>query len=607
MTQFLPACCRRTITRVAAIVALTLAGLHSYAQPTHGAHFYIDCSATEPGDGSIAHPWNALALAAEHPFQPGDSLALKRGTVCHGSFAPQGSGADGHVIRLTAYGSGPRPRIVAPSSAPQVFLLSDQEYWQIDSLDLSGANTYGILVNAEHRSLHHIYLRSLYVHDVMGGPLKNKDNGLVVIARASETSVIDDVLIDGVDAAHTNQWAGILVGGGNYGNGPDPALNRHILIRNSTVHNVYGDGIILFRDQDSTIRTSAAWQTGMQPTESTGTPNAIWTWTCTNCTVEDNEAYLTDSPGVDGGAYDIDWHNTRNTVQRNYAHDTQGYCVAVFAAGFTTLDSIVRDNLCIANGLSPRLAALQGAVYLHTWNDGPIRHLTIEGNTIDWNPPVPDSAPIVNDALIQDGPIAFRHNRVLSTSARIYISNAQFAPSSNTYVAGGQSLFTLGDQHDLLLAALQASGMERGSTIQPPPSDAAVQSSLRIEADLDPALDADGLLDPIVLAQLVVLRSLAGQYGPERLTVVVHLHGAKPSEAQANALRDLEDVYPGALSFDWKPAATPGTTRLLTIDGKLLQNWHAFANAASLGGAVRARLGPPRYAHMQKLEPSENR
>ena len=52
-----------------------------------------------------------------------------------------------------------------------------------------------------------------------------------------------------------------------------------------------------------------------------------------------NEAFLTDSPGVDGGAYDIDYGNTKNSVIDNYGHDTQGYCVAVFGAGFVTKES----------------------------------------------------------------------------------------------------------------------------------------------------------------------------------------------------------------------------------------------------------------------------
>jgi len=571
-----------------------------------GRSFYIDCSSAAAGDGSRSHPWNTLAAARTHPFEPGDQIALARGTACQGAFASQGSGTDGKPIRLTAYGEGSRPRIVAPVSERQVLLLFNQEYWQIDSLDLSGGRTYGIFVSGDKGPIRHIYLRNLYVHDLTGGAMKNKDNGLVVVGPSSAAAVFDDVLVDGVDAAHTNQWAGILVGGGNFAYAADAPLNRRVIVRNSTVHDVFGDGIILFRDQDSVIRTSAAWQTGMQPTQDVGTPNAIWTWTCTNCTVEDNEAYLTDSPGVDGGAYDIDWDNARNTVQRNYGHDTQGYCVAVFAAGYTTSTSVVRDNLCVDNGLSPRLSALQGAVYVHTWNDGPIKGLQIEGNTIHWNPPVADAAAIVNDALIPGEPIVFRHNHVISTAPRVYRSNTQFDPSANTYSLAGEPLFTLGDLHDVKLSALQTAGKEAGSSLEhlqtAPP-----EHSLRIEAFVDPVLDSDGLLAPDPRAQLVVLRSLAGQFSPDQLTVTVHLLNNSNS-AMTNALRDLEDVYPGAVRFENAASAhqSSGLIRLLSSDGKILQEWHGFQNAVTLGGAVRGRIGAPRYAHMQWVVPSEN-
>jgi hypothetical protein len=437
--------------------------------------------------------------------------------------------------------------------------------------------------------------------------MKNKDNGLVVVGPSSASAVFDDVLVDGVDAAHTNQWSGILVGGGNYAWAPDAPLNRHVVVRNSTAHDVFGDGIILFREQDSAIRTSAAWQTGMEPTQDVGTPNAIWTWTCTDCTVEDNEAYLTDSPGVDGGAYDIDWDNTRNIVQRNYGHDTQGYCVAVFAAGYTTSASLVRDNLCVDNGLSPRLSALQGAFYLHTWNDGPIKGLQIEGNTIHWNPSVPDAAAIVNDALIPGEPVLFRYNHIVSTGSRVYHSNAQFNPSGNSYSLAGEPLFTLGDLRDAKLSALQAAGKEEGRSLEHL-APAASEHCLRIEAFVDPAIDSDGLLAPESRAQLVVLRSLAGQYNPDQIAVTVHLANKENNSATTNALRDLEDVYPGALRFDRNAQAhqSPGLIRLLSQDGKVLQQWHGFQNAATLGGAVRERLGAPRYAHMQRPVSSED-
>jgi len=594
-----------------ALVFFLFSITHGLAQdgslaPSHA--YFIDCSAGNPGDGSLAHPWNSLPLAQAHTFVAGDRIALKRGTVCRGSFSPQGSGTADHTIRLTAYGQGPRPRINSTSKDRQALLLFDQEHWQIDSLDLSGGNTYGVFVTGDQGTLHHIYLKNLFVHDVQGGALKNKDNGLVVVGPSSAHAVISDVLVDGVAAAHTNQWAGILVGGGPYNFSLDFPLNSHITVRNSSVQDVYGDGIVLFRDSDGLIENSVAWQTGMQPTQSVGTPNAIWTWTCTDCTVQDNEAFLTDSPGVDGGAYDIDWANTHNTVERNYAHDTQGYCIAVFAANHITSESVVRDNLCIDNDLSPRLAAQQGAITLFTWDGGVIRGLLIEHNTIVWNPTFAAAPAIVNDATIDGAPAVFAGNRITSSSPFFYRSNAQFSPSRNTYFYGGigDAMFTLGDRHKVSLAALQAAGFEQGTTLKRGTASTQTEITLRLEATIDFTLDADGLLANAPRAQLMVLRSLAAQYGPAALAVTVHLHTAANPSAQAlveqaNALVDLDAA---SIRFD-RDGQQSGLIRLLTADGRQLEQWRGFQNAAALGGAVRARLGAPRYAAMQSASPSE--
>jgi hypothetical protein len=335
----------------------------------------------------------------------------------------------------------------------------------------------------------------------------------------------------------------------------------------------------------------------------------MWTWTCTDCIGRDNEAFLTDSPGVDGGAYDIDWDNTRNTVERNYAHDTQGYCFAVFAAGYVTSESVVRDNLCIDNGESPRLAALQGAVYLHTWDNGVIRNLRMEGNTIVWNPPVSAAAAIVDDAGMGDAPASFTGNRIESAASLFYRTNAQLAPSTNTYRydGAGDALFTLGDRHNVTLAALQEAGLEKGTTLGKGPAPTIRATSLRLDATVDFALDADGLLASGPRAQLMVLRSLAAQYGPAALAVTVHFRVASGSSvdkvARVNALLDLGA---GPIHFDDIGNST-GNIRLLASDGRLLEEWHGFQNAATLGGTVRKRLGAPRFAQMPQTTRSENR
>ncbi|HVU45620.1 MAG TPA: right-handed parallel beta-helix repeat-containing protein [Terracidiphilus sp.] len=572
--------------------------------------YFIDCSAPSAGDGSEAHPWNALAAAEVHSFAPGDRIALARGTVCHGSFAPKGSGTDGHVIRLTAYGQGARPRIVAPASAQQILLLFNQQYWQVDSLDLSGANTYGVFVTGDKGILHHLYLKNLYVHDVYGGTLKNKDNGLVIVGPGSINIFFDDVLIDGVDAAHTNQWAGILVGGGNFPYRDDAPLNTNVQIRNSTVHDVFGDGIVLFRDRQSAIETSAAWLTGMQPTQDIGTPNAIWTWTCDTCRVNGNEAYLTDSPGVDGGAYDIDWNNRNNTVSGNYAHDTQGYCIAVFGAGYVTSDSEVTDNLCIDNGLSPRMAALQGAIYLSTWNGGVLRGVVLRGNTILWNPRNPGTAAIVSKASIEGHPIEFMNNTVESTSPLIYRIDQPFDSADNAYRFDGTPLFSVGGKPPQTLETLQSAGMELRSTVKPLKTTTPA-SSAQADAILNLQLGDDGLLADETRTKLIVLRSMGGQYSARRLRIMVHLPRGVPGKAEANALRDLEDVYPGVLNYvrDIAPGAealAQGTLHIKpSIKGQEFDREGAF-DAAAIGRALHFYLGPPDYSHMQPIERQES-
>jgi hypothetical protein len=570
--------------------------------------FHIDCSAPENGDGSIQHPWNNLATAQTHEFAPGDTIAVARSTVCNGAFAPRGSGTESHIIRLTAYGVGHRPKIVAPSTARQALLLFNQQYWQVDSLDIAGGNKYGVFVTGDTGTLHHLYLKNLYVHDIYGGELKNKDNGLVIVGPSSINVFFDDVLIDGVDAAHTNQWAGILVGGGSFPYKDDSPLNTNIQIRNSTAHDVYGDGIVLFRDTHSSIRTSAAWEIGMEPTQDVGTPDAIWVWTCNDCVVADNEAYLTDSPGVDGGAYDIDWNNQHVTIERNYAHDTQGYCISVFGAGYVTSDSIVRDNLCIDNGLSPRLAALQGAIYLSTWNGGLIRGLIISGNEIHWNPPVPGAAAIVGPGDTGKSPIFFTGNTVESTSQLIYRIKTPWQSILNKYILDGQPQFSIGDKQNLTLDVLHAQGMEANS-VTAQAGETKQRDSIRLEAWIDSAIDHDGLIFLPEHEQLVTLRSLAGQYSSRQLKVSVHVTG-KSYQSDENALHDLNDVYTDALNIEHdalptRASETTGLIRLESADGQILQEWHGFQNAAKLGGAVRKLLGPPDYSHMQPLEHHE--
>jgi hypothetical protein len=609
-----------------AFLAAVACGFTGVAQ-TSGVHnangrrqFYLDCgSAASSGTGvSEQSPWNRLEQLNSFNFAPGDTVFLKRGTVCHGTIAPQGSGSESAPIRLTAYGEGQRPRIIAETSAQQSLKLFNQEYWDIDSLDLSGGTTNGVFISGDKGILHHIHLSNLAVHDVIGGELKHKESGLVAITPGSVNQHFDDVIVDGVTAWHTNQWVGIIVGGGNLGYPPESDWNTNVEIRNSVIHDVQGDGIVLFRVIHGRIDSSVAWNTGMQVTETTGTPNAIWTWMCDDCTVEGNEAYLTDSPGVDGGAYDIDYGNTKNSVIDNYGHDTQGYCVAVFGAGFVTKESTVRGNLCVNNGRSPRMAKYQGAIFLLSWNDGSIDGLTVENNTVYWSP-FENSPALVNQATIKAGTAAFRNNTIYSTSPWIVDSNRSLSLEKNhySYYGGGRAKWRYGaEEFGSLQELLDGAKQETGSRfVQQPlqawpeacvlpaevarcPAQVGSQGSWTLESVLPFSLDARGMVSDAARRQLVTLKSLGQQYGPQGLKVTVLLISPDAQIFQSGAFRNaLTDLDLDGITVLHAVTGREHTT-LSTAAGTIAGQWDGFAGPVTLGLALRCAIGEPIYAQM---------
>lgn len=402
------------------------------AVPAAARDYYVDCGGgQDSADGlTPATAWRTTSAVSKRTFAPGDAILFRRGSTCEGMLAPKGSGTAAAPIRLDAWDTGSLPKIVAKPGEHAALLLSNQEYWTVEHLEFSGGNPHGVFVTGTRGILHGIHIRDIVVHDVTGTP-KHKEGGLLVVSPTRQQQRFDDVVIDGVTVYRTSQWVGILVGGGPFGFPPESTRSTHVVVRNSTVSDVAGDGIILFRVNDGVIENSVAGHTGMQETETIGTPNAIWTWMCRRCTVRRSEAFLTDSPGVDGGAFDIDYGNDDNVVEESYGHDTQGYCLAVFGSGWVTTNSIVRNNVCAGNGRSPRLAQRQGAVFLDTWNNGQLKGVSMTGNRVFWNPPIGSAAVVNRAAFVGTG--TFEGNTIESSSPFLVRSNTSLLFDHNSY------------------------------------------------------------------------------------------------------------------------------------------------------------------------------
>jgi len=391
--------------------------------------YYVDClNGNDANNGtSTSTPWRTLGKVNGITFGAGDKILFKRGVTCSGMLNPKGSGTSSTAyITLDAYSTGTRP-IISGGANPAAIKLYNQQYWRIQNIETTGGNPFGIWIGGNTGTLNHFRITGVSAHDV-GGTATSKDNGLIMVGPDwGSSAVFNDVIIDGATAYNTGEWNGIRIackGSNGAASNASP-----VIIRNSTAHDVGGDGIVIFTCSNGTIENTVAYQTGKITTAAYGTPNSTWTWSCNNCTVQFNEAYTAHSPGVDGGAYDIDWGDNNNTVQYNYGHDVDSYCVSVFGADLSSTNAVVRYNICSNNGLDPT-ESVKGDYFLTTWNGGLINGVKIYNNTSYWNV----NQPLFANWASLTGTNFFKNN-ILYTTGWIFtdIRNATMPLNNNLY------------------------------------------------------------------------------------------------------------------------------------------------------------------------------
>jgi hypothetical protein len=616
------------------LFCLLVPGACAIGQSKH----YLDCTAgSDAADShSLQTAWRTVDKANSYTFQPGDSLLLRRGSRCDGMLWPKGSGTEQAPIHLGAYGQGALPVIVGGSDSAGL-RLSNQQYWEIESLEVMGGSPYGIHIGGNTPVMRHFRIANVVVHDVAGTPL-TKDSGLVVIAPDNGSrSRIDDVILDGVTAYQTSEWAGIIVNGAGFDSADGQNRGEHVEIRNSIVHDVAGDGILLARVAHGVLEHNVAWFTGMQEKETIGTPNAIWEWMCRDCRVEYNEGYFTDSPGVDGGVFDIDYGDENNLLQHNFGHDSQGYCVSVFGAEGAVGNSVhseIRQNTCIHNGRSPRLSKRQGAIFLYTWNGGKLDGVVIAKNTIVWDPPV--NVPAFQSTAEFTGilPNRFDENTVIAPSGSFVTSKSSMQFSGNQYCAPGRNPVAPPGPRESSLDSVEKETRAPTSTESdhtannPDELCGCVEELLRNTKGTGQRtlVDAHGLAghwalgavlappgDPAAHAsrsQLVLIESMLHQFGDRGLYSVV-----VPARSM-----DREDIeqwrtdwnFDGRVRIDatdasgLRKAGEPGIEALLLISpaGQIIASWQSPVAPADVWLQIQSHLGTP--AGAQQLPSCQN-
>jgi hypothetical protein len=345
-----------------------------------------------------------------------------------------GSGADpAHVIAIDAYGSGKRPVVLARPADAAALKLFNQQYWNVADLEIVGGRRYGLQAGGDDsiRPLHHIWLHDDAVHDSLAAAA-----AMICVCQGGYGF---DRGFDGVRIERLQVYSS-FVGDGIFVSGTDVA------IRNNLVYGIGGSGMWVGGGTDVVMESNVVHDVGQYAGQ--GGVIGIWEWLCTRCVVQDNEVWNTTSGDLtDGGTFDVDYNNVDNTVQYNYGHDSDGYCVAIFGATdvglkvIVTTNTIVRYNICADTGLGPAHHQgynPEGSIHLETWNDGKLDGVQVYNNTFVAAPASPvgafDEVPDVgeNRSVAYTGslPNVFANNVVYSYTAPMIFS---WKPSAMTF------------------------------------------------------------------------------------------------------------------------------------------------------------------------------
>jgi hypothetical protein len=449
------------LASVSMIAGGTLVAAAVPAQAASSTTYYVDCAASSNGSGTESSPWNSTTSVNDTTFTAGESILFDRGTTCNGFLDPQGSGNSTSPITVDSYGTGALPIIAAASTATAAFELDDQSYWTVQDLQITGGVDYGVYVTGDtaNAALTNIDLTNLDVSGATGVTKVRGDSGEVYVYPRGSDETISNVTINGVTAHDSDVGEGIFVGGayGSFPPGtvvPSPGntpIGSNLIIENSSAYDVAGDGILLTMVSNGTIEDSVAHNSG-DCSSCGSTPSGLWEWYCQNCTLQYNESYDNETWGnTDGGAFDIDNYNSNNTLQYNYGHNNDGYCLAVFGDDYTPTDDVFRYNVCSDNEQLSTSTSYEMSIW-----PGASSNLQIYNNTFYFNPA--NGHPFMQ--LTESGTSGlFKNNIVYSTSASLLDNSASGMQFDNNiyYVTTGASpTFTYAGTTYTGLAAYQA-------------------------------------------------------------------------------------------------------------------------------------------------------
>lgn len=379
---------------VMVITLLALPGINIYAQNTV---YYVDAvNGNDNNSGTSENQaWSTLSKVNSMTFEAGDSILFKKGDIFSGMLWPKGSGIAGNPIRVGSYGTGDRPVISARSSDAAAVQLFNQEYWEIEGLEIVGGHQWGIRVSGDQENtiLDYFRVRDCVVravHSPTGNYIYRNSGGIIFYLFDTVGSQFNDILIENCTVYDVTQYNGI----GVWGREGELSRSTNITIQNCVAYDIGGTGIHIACGENATIKNNLTYRAAKEAGV------GVELWRTTNALVEGNESYdihpIHSGSTNDNGAFDLDYFNKDVLLQYNYGHDSAGYGIILLGASDSTAvteDEKIADGITIrynifSNNCRWTSSGWQGEVILSSFGGGSIDGVKIHNNTIYSNPSV---------------------------------------------------------------------------------------------------------------------------------------------------------------------------------------------------------------------------
>jgi len=339
--------------------------------------YYVDPNGNDSSSGtSTGTAWKTLSKVSATTFQAGDRILFKAGSTWTGQLWPKGSGSSSSPISVDKYGTGNNP-IIAGGGVDGAVKISEQSYIEYTNLEITNHGTVegdysGVLIKDVNQIMYGIKVTYCNIHDVnskfgFGG---DRGRGGIFVAGIGTSYYIDGLYLDN-NTIHDVQIGGIYFNQYNWDD--NWGMCRNVFIRNNTVYNTQGDGIVPGVLNSGLVEHNLIYNTALYSNpQGSEAYAALWPHTVSNLILQYNESYNCDPNGTcgDGVAWDFDAHTSSTIYQYNYSHHNAGGWLLDMNWGGS--DNIARYNISQDDGY----------LFNHVYAGDPTSGSKIYNNTI---------------------------------------------------------------------------------------------------------------------------------------------------------------------------------------------------------------------------------